>query len=131
MGKLLFQRTEFRPGSEWTIGKDHLLRFNLNGNLEFWQISRRSLIWETATQGDRLMMQGDGNLVIYDGEVPVWSSGTFGNPDAVLAADEEGHLEILTSDLELVLWQIEADEPEELEEDLAPEKEPVCEVSET
>jgi len=124
MGKLLFQRTEFRPGSEWTIGKDHLLRFNLNGNLEFWQTSRRRLIWETDTEGDRLTMQGDGNLVIYDGEVPVWSSGTFGNPDAVLAADEEGHLEILTSDLEFVLWQIEGEEPEESREDLAPEKEP-------
>lgn len=124
MGKLLFQRTEFCPASEWTIGRDHLLRFNLNGNLEFWQLSQRRLIWETATQGDRLMMQGDGNLVIYDGEVPIWSSGTFGNPDAVLVADEEGHLEILTSDLELVLWQIEGDEIEEPQEDIAPERVP-------
>ena len=27
-------------------------------------------------------MQGDGNVVLYDGSTPKWSSGKHGNPDA-------------------------------------------------
>lgn len=124
MGKLLFQRTEFRPGAEWTLGQDHLLRFSLSGNFEFWHLSPRRLLWETGTEGDKLMMQGDGNLVIYNEETPVWSSGTYGHPDAVLAVDDAGYLEILSPDLQLVLWSSEAEEPEPEASAAPPEKEP-------
>ena len=41
-----------------------------------------------------LIMQGDGNLVLYSGGKPTWSSGTHGHPGARLVAQSDGNVVI-------------------------------------
>ena len=66
-----------------------------------------AVLWETGTQGQKLVMQGDGNLVIYDRDGgATWSSVTAGHPGAVFCASEEGGLVVLGSDGTL-LWSAE------------------------
>jgi hypothetical protein len=46
----------------------------------------------------RLLMQGDGNLVMYDGSWnPVWDTGTQGNSGAWFAVQDDGNLVVYTS----------------------------------
>ncbi|MBC7922538.1 MAG: hypothetical protein H7Z75_15770 [Ferruginibacter sp.] len=41
------------------------------------------------------MMQGDGNLVLYDDDnIPYWSSGTYQYPGAFLILQNDGNLVI-------------------------------------
>jgi len=57
-------------------------------------------LWATYAYGagNWLTMQTDGNLVVYtSSNVPVWSSGTDGNPGAWLAIQNDGNLVIYTS----------------------------------
>lgn len=124
MGRLFFQRLEFKPESEWIIGDTHALRFSATGDLEFWDVQQRRLIWHAATRGQKAVMQGDGNLVVYGkDDVPLWSSNTFGHPNAVLVADNEGYLAIVPEDdLTHILWRSEPEVrvvPEQKSEDVA------------
>jgi hypothetical protein len=58
--------------------------------------------WDTASSGsvgDILAMQGDGNLVLYNGTGgAVWSSNTWGHPGAYLAIPDTGGLVIVDTD---------------------------------
>jgi outer membrane protein assembly factor BamB len=105
VGNLQFQAIEFGRGSRWTVGKDYVLEFTTSGNLELWNLLCDEPIWQTETTGDRVAMQEDGNLVIYDavGE-PLWASGTFGVQNAVLVADDNGSLEIVSQE-GAVVWR--------------------------
>ncbi|MFC3690381.1 hypothetical protein [Aquipuribacter hungaricus] len=47
--------------------------------------------------GSRLLMQTDGNLVLYRGSVPLWSSRTQGNPGAFAVLQGDGNLVVHTS----------------------------------
>lgn len=50
-------------------------------------------------------MQGDGNLVIYDGSGrPIWASNTSGASGAFLAVLDDGTLAIYRADGNAVLW---------------------------
>jgi len=40
----------------------------------------------------RLLMQEDGNLVVYEGSKALWSSGTWGNPGAFTTMQADGNL---------------------------------------
>lgn len=96
---------EYAAGSRWDLGQDLALEFTPAGNLQLRDVKTNVVVWETATKGEKLVMQGDGNLVIYaPGAKPVWSSGSDGNPAAVLRASEEGQLIITTSDSRS-LWE--------------------------
>lgn len=45
--------------------------------------------------GHRLVMQCDGNLVLYtSSNRPLWQSGTAGHPEAILAAQSDGNIVI-------------------------------------
>lgn len=52
-------------------------------------------LWASGTSGRAssfLVMQSDGNLVLYDRFIrPLWSSGTAGNPGARLAVQDDGN----------------------------------------
>jgi hypothetical protein len=56
--------------------------------------------WASSTVGtgaNFAAMQSDGNLVLYAGNAPVWASNTFGSPGAYLAIQEDGNLVIYTA----------------------------------
>lgn len=96
---------EYAAGCRWDLGQQLALEFTTAGNFQLREIGTNAILWETATKGEKLAMQRDGNLVIYaPGAKPVWSSGTDGNPAAVLRASEEGELMISSSDGK-PLWQ--------------------------
>ena len=98
---------EFGRGSEWTVGTHYRLAFTARGNLELWKTPELSLVWESRTSGKgaKLIMQGDGNLVIYDDDgESVWASGTFGNERALLGVEDDGRLVIYSADLSQTLW---------------------------
>jgi hypothetical protein len=62
-------------------------------------------VWETGTSsGAHLLMQLDGNLVLYDGGWnPVWASNTAGNPGAYLNVQDDGNL-VVYSASDQPLW---------------------------
>lgn len=46
-------------------------------NVVVYRVADDHAVWATGTtRGDALALQGDGNLVLYDQDVPVWASGT-------------------------------------------------------
>jgi hypothetical protein len=60
-------------------GQGHYLRFN-NGNLVLEKSPGYGVVWSSGgSAGARLVMQDDGNLVVYKADgAPSWSSGTNG-----------------------------------------------------
>lgn len=84
---ILYPGLSYSKGTEWSNG-NHKLKFQMDDNLVLYINGHSAATWETSdkTMGknaDRLAMQIDGNLVIYDkfGDA-VWSSGTFNNHGA-------------------------------------------------
>ena len=65
-----------------------------DGNVVVYNNGRAT--WATGTHGratDALVMQGDGNLVLYaPGGRPIWSSGTHGQPNTILAVQDDGNV---------------------------------------
>ena len=61
----------------------------------------RSPLWSTGTAGTspgRVVMQGDGNLVIYDASgAPVWASNTPGNGAARAVVQDDGNFVVYDS----------------------------------
>ncbi|MEP7192143.1 MAG: CHAP domain-containing protein, partial [Actinomycetota bacterium] len=66
-----------------------------DGNLVIYR-SGGGAVWSATTSGaNTLVMQGDGNLVIYrSGGVAVWSSGTAGKAGAYVRIQDDGNLVI-------------------------------------
>ncbi|MEU4390381.1 hypothetical protein [Kribbella sp. NPDC023855] len=56
----------------------------------------RTALWSTQTnrKASSLVMQRDGNLVVISGRTPVWSSGTHGSTNAFLAVQNDSNLVI-------------------------------------
>ena len=72
----------------------HRLTMQGDGNLVLYN---GGAIWWTGTQGsgaNHAIMQGDGNLVVYAGGTPVWNSGTPGFFGARLDVQNDGNLVI-------------------------------------
>ena len=58
-------------------------------------------LWATMTSnpaGAQLVMQLDGNLVLYEGGQAVWASNTGGNPGAYFAVQGDGNIVVYSSD---------------------------------
>lgn len=105
MGTLKFQAIEFRRDARWALGTEYTLLFTATGNLEIRRAASDALEWESGTSGDRLVMQEDGNLVIYSADgAPLWATNTSGNGNAVLLAHDDGSLEIVSEE-GLVVWR--------------------------
>ncbi|XP_031425707.1 mannose-specific lectin-like [Clupea harengus] len=72
--------------------------FTADGN---FVVTTTKQVWETSSAGNGgafIIMQADGNLVIYDGnDTPIWASQTGGNggPASQLCLADDGHLQIL------------------------------------
>ena len=71
------------------------------------QYSNFNIFWETGTQGStasRLVMQTDGNLVLYNQSgVALWSSQTNGNPGARLVLQTDSNM-VIYSASNVPLW---------------------------
>ncbi len=53
--------------------------------------------------GYKLVMQGDGNLVLYSRTRAIWSTNTWGNPDAFFAEQSDGNM-VVYSKAGKALW---------------------------
>ncbi len=98
---LLASRNSLAPDASRrsTDGRFNLI-YQLDGNLVLYGPS--GPLWASNTGGRSLgttAMQGDGNLVVYDRDnVPVFNTGTHGNPGAQLHIDSTGTLFIIATD---------------------------------
>lgn len=72
------------------------LTYQTDGNLVLY--SGSAPLWASGTLGRGVgsaVMQGDGNLVIYNAaHQPLWASGTFGNTGSTLAVQDDGNVVI-------------------------------------
>jgi hypothetical protein len=70
------------------------LLLQTDGNLVEYG-SHNNAIWASGTVGKKvtdLVMQSDGNLVLYNGSTPVWATHTDGNPGAFLDLRNDGNI---------------------------------------
>jgi hypothetical protein len=78
-----------------------------DGNLVEYDSSSGAAIWASGTSGNpgaRVVMQGDGNLVLYSSSgSPLWATGTSGDQGAYLSLSSSGQLEVLSA-AGAVLW---------------------------
>ncbi len=69
-----------------------------DGNVVVYDAARGGrAVWSTGTHGratTSLVMQGDGNFVLYNGGSALWSSGTHGRPGSSLAVQGDGNVVI-------------------------------------
>lgn len=102
--------TQMQPGQVLLPGQSvhsasnrYRFVFQTDGNLVLYMSvpgSALNPIWASNTSGrvaDVCIMQGDGNLVIYDPDAhPVWASGSSGRNGAHLVAQDDGNVVIYT-----------------------------------
>jgi hypothetical protein len=81
------------PGQSWSTNR---LRLTLTTGGDLVLLDQGRTVWHTGTTtGVKLVMQNDGHLVLYDAiNATVFSSGTAGNPGAVLILRADGNMVI-------------------------------------
>ncbi len=76
--------------------------YQADGNLGLYEDQHPHDLWRSSTYGsnpDRLVMQTDGNLVLYDSNnYAIWHTHTWGNPGAYLSLQDDGNLVIYRPD---------------------------------
>lgn len=86
-----------------SAGRKAVLTMRRDGNLVLSRRRGRRLqhVWSSNTAGNpgaRLLMQEDGNLVIYDsGGRPLWDAGTAGNPGAYMRVLDDPAVVVFSS----------------------------------
>jgi hypothetical protein len=80
-------------GQSWSTNR---LRLTVTGGGDLVLQDQGRTVWQTRTRsGVKLVMQNDGHLVLYDARYgTAWSSGTAGNPGAVLILRADGNMVI-------------------------------------
>ena len=95
-------------GASYTVG-DYTLTMDSSGPYVGQLVLRNDgvVVWRSATSivgtssstaanGNKLLMQSDGNLVIYtSGNVPKWNANTDKNPGSYLILRDDGHLAVV------------------------------------
>jgi hypothetical protein len=82
------------------------LTYQSDGNVVVYD-SHNHPTWASGTNGkasDHLIMQGDGNLVLYNGKSPVWATGSNNNNGAIVVMQSDGNLVVYTKDGKRALW---------------------------
>src|SRR4051794_6114218 len=78
--------------------KNYILVMEDDGNLVFFDVVNKQVIWATGTNGlgaVTCFMQQDGNLVLNDKDgKTVWSTGTAGNKGASVLVRDDRNLVI-------------------------------------
>jgi hypothetical protein len=74
------------------------LQQQTDGNLVLYK--GKTPLWSSKTTGSGVysLMQTDGNFVVYQGTKPLWSTGTGGHAGAALAVQDDGNLVIYSTD---------------------------------
>lgn len=105
----LFPTMRLDPGQRITSPSGaYTLIMQTDGSLVLYR-QDGSIRYRMAKRGRYSVMQGDGNLVEYDGaHKPVWSSGTGNNPGAWLLLQDDGNLVIYSSS-QRPIWHIGPD----------------------
>ncbi|MET3517893.1 YD repeat-containing protein, partial [Pseudacidovorax sp. 1753] len=98
------------PGSSiYSPDGRYILTFQTDSNLVMYDMhdGAHQPIWHTDTYGkgaDKLLLQSDGNLVMYKGTEAVWASGTTGQGGTSLKLQNDGNLVLYTSANAGVWW---------------------------
>ncbi len=104
-GTTLYTHERLQPGQSLVSnGRQYRLLMQRDGNLVIYANS--AAIWATGTNGKSgasLVMQGDGNLVLYHNGVAVWATGTNPNSGVRLVMQTDGNLVLYTPD-NRALW---------------------------
>jgi len=100
---------QLRPG-EWMLAAGGQLKLIMqtDGNLVVYR--GRTALWHSHTwahPGARAVMQTDGNLVVYLGSTALWNSHTWANPGAVVALQPSGYL-VAYSRIGTPLWSTDS-----------------------
>ena len=89
------------PGAELGVGQqitspNHTYRLLMQGDGNLVEYDGATVIWAsgTKTAGSIAVMQSDGNLVVYSGATALWASNTYGYPGAYLALSDTGVLSV-------------------------------------
>lgn len=96
--------------NQYLVSQDRHSVLVLRPNNKLTEYSDFQSAWSpnpSNTDGNNyLLMQSDGNLVLYgESGSPKWNSGTAGNPGAYAQLNTDGGLQIIASDNTTVLWQ--------------------------
>ena len=115
-GTATFASPTFSLGTEYTVG-DFTLKMDSSGPYVGQLVLRESsaatptpfVVWRSGAStvgtlsstitanGNKLLMQSDGNLVIYtSANAPKWASNTNRNPGAYLVLRDDGHLAVVS-----------------------------------
>ncbi|GAA2638656.1 hypothetical protein [Paractinoplanes durhamensis] len=91
--KVIASTSELTTGQSWATNR---LKLTVTGGGNLVLQDQGRTVWQTGTTtGVKLVMQNDGHLVLYDaGNAAVFSSGTVGNPGAVLILRADGNMVI-------------------------------------
>ena len=87
-------------GTEWHLNSGYLVTFQTDGNFVVYNKAKEA-VWASDTadqEATMLSMQGDGNLVIYAGRLPIWSTKTHEHPGAFLAIQQDGNVVVYDED---------------------------------
>lgn len=89
-----------QPGQQLSSpGGSHRLLVQADGNVVLYGPAGAAWASRTGVPGTRLVMQSDGNLVAYaPGDVAVWHSGTAGGPESRLVVQDDGNAVVYLPD---------------------------------
>lgn len=96
--QFIISNGELLPGQSIT-SPDRKYRLILQGDGNLVLYSPNRATWSSATFGqmDKLRLQGDGNLVLYDlSNKPVWSTKSFGTSARLLEMQQDANLVLYT-----------------------------------
>jgi hypothetical protein len=92
------QSQSWTLGSKWQTCNGYTLVLQKDGNLVLY--SPTAVLWTTGTvgRGNAIALQRDGNVVLYDKNwKPIWATNTVGNSGAFLALQTDGNLVVYNS----------------------------------
>jgi serine/threonine protein kinase len=108
-----------QPGRRITSpNRRYILLMQPDGNLVDYRLPGKHVVWQSGTSGDfgaYVVMQGDGDLVVYpqgqSAPAPgtptsaLWSSGTYGHPGATASILNNGNLVVRSGGSDQDVWK--------------------------
>jgi len=105
-GQMTARNTLYRDQALRSPDKKYVLMLQTDGNLVLYGPGY-NVLWNSETQGygaDRVVMQDDGNFVLYKGQNAIWQTNTDGSVDAVLRLQNDKNLVIYETFARAIWW---------------------------